>query len=519
MIARCHIPTLLLIIGYPVYWLELFFVRHPTGHATWLAWIFFIAVVGIAFLCSCPCRVVGGRVKELFDFMSLSLAEKVLFCLCLLLVGFILFVALRAACLPPHLLQEYDVLNYHITIPRQHLLMGSFAHIAWSTADLYLLPLDYALAPFWLATSLPNKIPQFIFLAGLLVLGWDLTCKLSSGNRNVAWLVVFLIAGAHAIGIQAGTAMLDIVICYLALAVVHSLLEGRMWLAAVEGVFLVFSKSFMPVLVLAVLFILGCSYLIARQAGVRNFFILPGYKERVALNKHFWLAFLLISFFVAGPFLWRSWMTTGSPLFPLGVSFKTAAFQHKAGLICAVKDAYGMPRDLLNFMKHVWIVAVPEGCVNNRFDYPLGLTFLMCVGPFVYFFVGDIRKKAFSIFSFIVAAYWVVWWMGSQQSRFLYVPMVFMFIDVALRIGRASYAILFCLCVALGLNGLSVWRAHAADFSKSSLQILRDKDKMLLERARETGAGDVVDVSFSDAAFAEFKVNVTDVASEFVIRN
>src|SRR3989338_4436507 len=82
----------------------------------------------------------------------------------------ILLCSLYAASLPPHLVQESDALNYHYTLPRQHLVLNSFQHITWSSADLFLLPLQFALSPYWFAAGLPNKLPQFIFLIGIIAM-------------------------------------------------------------------------------------------------------------------------------------------------------------------------------------------------------------------------------------------------------------------------------------------------------------------------------------------------------------
>ena len=84
-----------------------------------------------------------------------------------LLSVLILVVGLYASLLPPHLMQESDALNYHYTIVRQHLILQSFKHIAWSHTDLFLLPINFALAPFWFESVLPNKLPQFLFFLGL----------------------------------------------------------------------------------------------------------------------------------------------------------------------------------------------------------------------------------------------------------------------------------------------------------------------------------------------------------------
>src|SRR5882672_6699659 len=87
----------------------------------------------------------------------------------------ILVTSFLAALLPPHLMQEVDALNYHYSLPRQHLIRGSFAHLRWSTADLWPLPLQFALSPYWFMTELPNKVPQFFFLAGLVGLSYYIT--------------------------------------------------------------------------------------------------------------------------------------------------------------------------------------------------------------------------------------------------------------------------------------------------------------------------------------------------------
>ncbi len=157
----------MLIIGYPVYWLELYLFKSPMGKTTFLApFLFILFFVGL-----CIYRYQNNIlfVKKILDFFKeLDLGAKVLIGIGSFLSLFILGIVFYSSLFPPHLVQEFDFLNYHVTIPRQHLITHSFAHLPWSSADLYLMPVQFALTPFWLCTKLLNKLPQFIFLMGLI---------------------------------------------------------------------------------------------------------------------------------------------------------------------------------------------------------------------------------------------------------------------------------------------------------------------------------------------------------------
>ena len=240
MIPLAHLPTLLLLIGYPIYWLELYAWPHSTGHTSWIATVLF-AIAALAVVC-----------REKIVVRALDLPKWFLFAAAGL-VGVIVCVAFAASLLPPHLPQEFDVINYHITLPRQHLIAGSFAHLPWSSADLFLLPIDFALAPFWLATELPNKWPQFCFMLGVAAVAACLTARWSNGRMAASVVAVTAVFGLHSFGIQVGTGMLDIALCYLFFAAVDSFLSGNIRLAAVEFAFFLWSKPLMPALMVMVL--------------------------------------------------------------------------------------------------------------------------------------------------------------------------------------------------------------------------------------------------------------------------
>src|SRR3989338_7693020 len=171
----------------------------------------------------------------------------------------ILLCSLYAASLPPHLIQESDALNSPYTLPRQHLILNSFQHIAWSSADLFLLPLQFALSPYWFVTALPNKLPQFIFLIGVIMIVGNLMRHLGINRFSIMVLVIFVVIGSHNVGIQMGTAMLDLVICYLFFSFFYIFLNLNMFLAAIEFSFFLWSKSFVPfqtILIMSAMFLL-----------------------------------------------------------------------------------------------------------------------------------------------------------------------------------------------------------------------------------------------------------------------
>ena len=182
---------------------------------------------------------------------------------CLVMGGMLIFVGMVAT-FPPHLQQEFDALNYHLTLPRQHLILQSFQHIPWAADDLFLLPLNFALAPYWFVTELPSRFPQYIFLWGILLVSIRLTEYFIGRKYDTFLLLTCAILGSHAFGIQMGTAMLDIVICYLGLAALDSYLRGHYALAVMEFTFFFWSKGMIPLQMIMMGVVLALCLLIAR---------------------------------------------------------------------------------------------------------------------------------------------------------------------------------------------------------------------------------------------------------------
>jgi hypothetical protein len=514
-----HLPTFLLVIGYPVYWLELYFFHDRAGVTSPLAVLLTGLAVIVMGLLSRPAALnYSLRYEKTFS-------GKILVITAGLLVFGLLSVAFYAALFPPHLAQEYDCLNYHYSIPRQHLILGSFAHIPWSSADLFPLPIQFALAPFWFITELPNKFPQFLFLLGLMTAAANLVRKLSPQPISIL-LLIAAILGSHNIGIQMGTGMLDAAICYLFIAALDSFLEDEIGLAAIEFTFFFWAKSFVPPQMIFIGLVIAALIIAVKKLGFKSFkidFTATLVDIGLKRTKKFVVYFLFLSVFVGGPFVAKSLYYSGTPLYPLAAgklvvnprldqnsvawkSLLNAAQDH-----VGTRNAYGYGRSFGAFIKHLWLVAVPEKGVNNRFDYPLGLPYLLFIVPFIAHLAESVRKKQFTLLPWFVVVYWLSWWMGSQQTRFLYIPLVLIFVNILAAQKFSSRALFAMLVLAMGLNLISVTRAHRHDFGLNREAVLRKNDLQIMEMSgqylhdKKTG---FVPLDTQEVAFAQFPAMV-----------
>ncbi len=538
-ISPAHLPTLMLMIGFPLFWLEMYVLSHPPGQTTPLSWLLFLGI--LLFL------IVEKRKKKTgFNLGSvgpsrwstLGRFERTWLLTTGGLVLLILFLGTYASFLPPHLPQEEDALNYHIMLPRQHLILHSFRHIPWSTADLFPLPVQFALAPFWLATDLPNKLPQFIFLLGLIGVCLNL---LQRFGRDFFWgsaLLIAALAGSRGFTIQMGTAMLDLILAYLFLAALDSLFSGRWILAAVEFIFFFYSKSFIPAQILVTVLILAGLFFLLKKLGGQSSFFAEQTSTRESMSvlkshlKKAGILFVFGSFLIGGPFLMKSLYYAGTPLYPFfpGLiktrpvgedSIKSQSLLRASQDLVHYKDTYGQGRSLKSFLQHWWLVAVPQKGVVNQFDYPLGLPYLLFLGSFFVSLWQRLKNKEAPLMPILAMVFWILWWFSSQQSRFLYIPLLLMFISVTAQIVSPPRVLLVCLLLALGANAFSVFRAHRDDFCKPVSLILRNKDRALLRineqyfREKRTGP---VEMNDADVAFAQFPVDIHREQFPFIIR-
>lgn len=536
MFKTSHIPSLLLIIGLPVYWLELYVFKSNTGQTTYLATFLFMLISSVLLLRNAK-SIRQSCVDYFIQFSKLTFFLKAIICAGVFLVVCNVLLAAYGAIFPVHLIQEFDVLNYHITLPKQHLLRGDFSLIKWSPAEFWPMPVAYGLTPYWLVSEFPNKIPQFIFLLGLITMVIQWTRRLSGNNFLSAHMAVFAVLGSHFIGIQMGTAMLDLTLCYLLLASVDHFLEKKWLFGVIELCFLFWAKVMLPVqfsLIGVGLIVLVC---VARMIKGNQFVLGHSYViKQWSIKKVFNVGglFILCSALIAGPFLLRAIDNVGTPFYPFQTGLingdslandnveyweqiELVADKHKG-----VKNSYGQGRDFVAFGKHFWRMAVPTKMrrVNNAFDYPVGLPILLFIVPFLFLFLKNLKERKFSLGGAFIILYWITWWVSTQQSRFLYIPIVLMFICVASTHFAKNRLLMSLLVCSVGFVSVSMVGNTKHVFKHSAYDVLRGKDKALVAMNKTYQRVDgVVVLNTPDVSYANFPVDVqVNTSQVFVIK-
>ena len=389
---------------------------------------------------------------------------------------------------------------------------------------------QFALSPYWFCTPYPNKIPQFIFLSGLLGLSYSLSKRMSKHPLSPL-SVVLAVLGSHGFAIQFGTAMMDIPMAYLAAAAIDSLMASDWLMGGIELAFLVWYKPFTPIQTVIILLGLVVLELLRRRFRLRwtlGFCESDRVQALIPWQKVA-SSFIITSLLVAGPFVTKSLYYVGTPLFPFGSftvggllsrnPFHRQAILEATQRLMAQRTAYGEGHDPVHLLTHFWKVAVPSEGVNNRFDYPLGLPYLLCLGPFVMLFWRSLRDRRLSLLAGLAILYWATWWAGSEQSRWLYIPVWLMFVTTLtdpevitsrlLRIGLT----LSCLLVSV-----SIYRTHARDFRSLPQVPIRTEDRALLEASRRWQGPDPLIADNKLIAFSEAPTRVVATPDEFILR-
>ncbi len=452
-------------------------VLGPTSQPSAAAW----AVSATAFVALCyrdRARIIEAfRVRSddrlaTFGFLALALIVMAM----LGLAGFESFK-------PPHLPQEYDAIMYHMGIPRQHLFAGNLKFLDWSVADLYPMSIQWGLAPYWFSLTWIQKVPQFVFALGCLSTLLSLGRRFAGpGLRAFVPAIAFVVS--HGVMIQLGTAMMDLANLYFLLAAVDAFCSRRYAIGGVAlGVFLS-AKAFYPIqgaLIGGAL--LGFAFLRDREA-------LEARKKGI-------VQFATLAIVVASALLARSaWIDlqrTGTPFFPIATCVWKAApgCQGLAGELiressqhihAAVSTTYGNGKGPLAFVRHLWRVAVPTQGVNNEFDYPLGLPWLLLL-PFIALTLGSARSRELP-FPYILALgllFWAFWWVSSQQARWLYPTLALGWLGTLEAQRRTHLRVIFACLLASGLLSFaSEWRALKASLTTPAAQLQRSHEEVVV---------------------------------------
>jgi hypothetical protein len=137
-------------------------------------------------------------------------------------------------------------------------------------------------------------------------------------------------------------------------------------------------------------------------------------------------------------------------------------------------------------------------------------TFLLLLGPFLWRIVRDLRAGRHGLASSTIIVWWAVWWIGSQQSRWLYIPLVLLFIvsfsDEDILTSRGVW---LGLILSVVLTSLSVFRANKMDFWKTRWETLRPQDQFLILSKDTIDEAGPTAIQDKEAAYATYEVAVT----------
>ena len=382
--------------------------------------------------------------------------------------------------LPPHLGQEYDAINYHMALPRQHILGGSFSHIPWSSADLFPLPIQCGFAPSWFMGSYFHKLPQFIAAVWAFLLLLDLG-RSQLPRSYLGWLPAIAVFTTHGVMIQLGTAMLDLMGLYLLLASIHALRRQRPILAGLTLALYAASKSFRPAEIAIVMIIISGIYLVSSKKA----FLMDVRKVLLLLSLTAVLAIVLL-----GRSALIGARRAGTPLFPFftcqiinveGCRGQAGeAIRQSADLLMKSGTSYGSGKDATSFIAFLWRVSVPtHSRTNNEFDYPLGLAWLLMVVLLSSSIPIWVKKGSVPPFGSIAIAFLIVWWIGSHQSRWLYPVMAFGWLAIVEKLKTVSpKVIVVLLLVSASFSLVSEWRALSDTIFLPRAAIQLDQEAM-----------------------------------------
>jgi len=383
------------------------------------------------------------------------------------LVALVTGLTLVSAVAPP---TANDALLYHLAMPKAYVRSGGLAEVEYNMASYF--PLGVELQAVWamlLGGLVSPRMAEaaagaallaFAPLTVLVTYGWARSRQLDRSSSALAALMVATIPSVYFVSAGQGV---DVAMAgYAAVAI---LAAGRWWstleaawlrlmaLAVGSALSIKLTAGALVVPLLVVVLLRALTLGRSRTDGARPSTGATAVKGLCALGA---------GMLIASPWYVRTWVWTGSPLFPF---YSTLWPGHAPGwdagrarLYESLLAVYGRSSTVLDYLLsplYVSVLAQPE--LPRSYEGVLGPAFLLGLPVVVWAF----RRKGFDLelrlAALVAAAMFVLWLMGAQVLRYVLAAMP----ALAVAIAAATAAVEWSAGAARLLRGLLLGAAAA----------------------------------------------------------
>jgi 4-amino-4-deoxy-L-arabinose transferase and related glycosyltransferases of PMT family len=363
----------------------------------------------------------------------------------LLLIAIPTGLAFIAALAPP---TAKDTLLYHFAVPKAFIAQGSNAFVEGNIASY--LALGTEMHTVWAmllgglfserAGEAAGGAVIWLFLPVLLmaIFGWARELRV---DRRWSLVAVLIVATVPTVYHVSASAYIDVALAVFVTLAVYSLTR---WWQTLENGWLIFVAIFLGAALsakLTTLFVIAAFALVVllrlRKAQENE-------PDKVSKVAGLGFAALLLAGIIASPWYLRTWVETGSPVFPFYMSVWPGQAPgwdvDRSNLFQLMNSQYGgaakSPIDYLAAPWNLSVNAQPELAVN--FDGVLGVAFLLGLPILVFgLWKFDLPVEA-KIGVGVAVIMFLFWLFSSQQLRYLLPILPLIAIAVAVAISRMA---------------------------------------------------------------------------------
>ena len=320
----------------------------------------------------------------------------------LVVAGLLLTATLLHALTPPW---DYDGLMYHLTGPRLFLQAGRILLLPdiWQANGPFTTEMLFTIGLAWGSDILPKLIHLTYGI-------WFMLATFAFGQRyqghKEGWIAIALMLGVPLLPMLSSEAYVDIAWALYEFLGLYAILiwqekRDRRWLLAAG---------------LMVGAALGSKYLALGGLGVLGLWVLwqerrAGWKEALASGALLGLPAILVAF----PWYAKNWFLSGNPLYPF-IFGGTGWTPDRLGQLMEYLNSFGVGRSVFDYLLlplNLYIQNKTFGTINAAFDIP-GLLL-----PLAILYVLQPRDRIMNSIAWLSAMRFLVWTVGSQQTRFL----------------------------------------------------------------------------------------------------